>query len=114
MTIFERAIMVHFFVDWFLQNEWMAKYKVEFGHPAGLLHAFLHFTFMLLVFPLPIALFIGIAHYIIDLRTVLAWWRTTIRQTTDPANPYSRHVAIWQDQVAHLLIIVFAIVWMGQ
>lgn len=104
------GIAVHLFVDWFLQNDWMAANKMKwvgyFPHPAGLIHAGLHGLAMLLVFPWWGALAVGAAHWFIDLRFPLIWWRKTFRMTTDPLNPAALHVAIWQDQVAHVLVIL--------
>lgn len=125
------AVAVHLFVDWFLQNDFMAANKMKWvavtdpvcpnpychnvncrynrplrlPHPAGLIHAGLHGLAMLLVFPWWAALTVGVAHWFIDLRFPLIWWRKTFRMTTDTANPAAMHVAIWQDQVAHVLVI---------
>jgi hypothetical protein len=57
----------------------------------------------LLIFPWWAALIIGILHFFIDLRTPLTKWKEAFKQTIK--GPYSIHVAIWQDQVAHLLVI---------
>jgi hypothetical protein len=112
--------LIHLFVDWFLQNDFMAKNKMRFirlhnkqgheyrglwPHPAGLIHAGLHFAAMLAIFPLWAAAIVGVTHWLIDLRRPLIWWRTAFRITQDPANPASMHVAMWEDQIAHWLII---------
>jgi hypothetical protein len=99
------AILIHLFVDWFLQNDWQAQKKVIVGHPAGILHATMHGAATLLVFPWWAALTVGVTHYAIDLRRPLLWWRRTFRMTTDPNNPAAIHVAFWQDQVSHMLIV---------
>ena len=99
------GIVVHLFVDWLLQNEWMAVNKVSLKHLAAWAHSGLHFIGALLVFPLPFALIIGVTHLLIDTRKPLIWWRRVYRQTADAANPASLHVAIWTDQVAHITVI---------
>lgn len=104
------AIALHLFVDWFLQNDWQARNKATFMHPAGVLHSMLHYWAMLLVFPWQWAAVVGVTHYLIDLRKPLVWWRKLARQTTDPNNPATIHVAFWQDQVTHVLILG-AIAW---
>lgn len=101
-----RGILVHLFADWFLQNEWMAINKVNLRHPAAWVHAGIHTVLMLLVFHPLIAFFIGIAHLLIDTRVPLAWWRKVYGQTTEGI--FAIHVAIWEDQVAHILIVALA------
>lgn len=103
MTTFEVAIVVHLVADWLLQNHWMATNKVSLKHPAAWTHGAIHTVGMLLVFPLPVAVVLGAAHMLIDLRWPLAWWRKTFRQTQD--GPVAPHVAIWSDQVVHIVCI---------
>lgn len=129
-------IMVHLFVDWFLQTDWQATNKMKwetyclhakthcagdgarhlrYPHPASLVHAGLHLVFTaaaihLMGFSVANVVWssgvIASTHWFIDRRWILARWRETFRQTTDPTSPVAMHVAIWQDQVAHLLVIV--------
>ena len=103
------GVLIHLFVDWFLQTDWMAQNKMKWAgywpHPAGIVHAGLHGLFMLLVFPPLAALLVAVLHWALDMRVPLIWWRKALRQTTDPNNPAALHVAIWQDQVAHVLVI---------
>ena len=40
---------------------------------------------------------------LIDTRVPFRWWRNTFRMTTD--GPNAAHVAIWSDQVLHVLCI---------
>ncbi len=111
------GILVHLFVDWFLQNDWMAQNKMKWSgsrpHGSGLVHAATHATGMMLVFPWWAALLVGVTHWLIDLRFPLIWWRRTFRMTTDPTNPAAMHVAIWQDQVAHFLVVFGVAVLIG-
>jgi hypothetical protein len=102
------GVVAHIVADWFLQNEWMAVNKTKFGHPAGSVHAVIHYAAFLFVFSPFVAFLIAVSHYAIDLRAPLVWWRKTIKQTTDPQNPVTIHIAFWQDQCAHVLCIALA------
>ena len=89
--LFIRALIVHLVADWFLQNEWMAVNKVNVRHPAGYVHAGIHGFLLALVFPAPLAVWLGVVHWFIDLRFPLVAWRRLIRQTTD--GPMAVHVS---------------------
>lgn len=104
-NLFVCGLLAHLFADWFLQNEWQAQNKVSLKHPAAYVHSGIHLCALLFVFAWPVAVALAVLHLIIDTRRPLQWWRRTFRMTTDPANPVSLHVAIWQDQVAHILLI---------
>lgn len=105
--LFIAGLTAHLIADWFLQNDWMAVNKVNPEHPAGFIHAAIHGLLMLLFgFPWPTSLWIAIAHWLIDLRVALAWWRRAFGQTTE--GPMAVHVAIWQDQAAHLIVLFIA------
>lgn len=99
------GILAHMVADWLLQNAWQSDHKAKLGHPAGIVHAMIHVAALAFVFPKRLALLLGVVHYLIDLRFLLRWWRGFIRQTTDPAKPESLHVAIWGDQVLHIVCI---------
>ena len=100
------GIVIHLFCDWLLQNHWMANNKMWLSRSsAGWVHGLIHLFGMALIFPYWWAVVIGILHIIIDTRVPLIWWRRAYRQTSDPANPFSIHVAIWSDQVAHITVI---------
>lgn len=100
------GILIHLFCDWFLQNDWMARNKAKLSQSwAGWVHGLIHLAGLVLVFPYWWAVVIALLHIIIDTRKPLAWWRRVYRQTTDPANPASLHVAMWEDQVAHFIVI---------
>lgn len=105
------AIVIHLVCDWLLQNHWMAVNKAKLFHPSGIVHAAIHAVGLMLVFPIPIALVIGVLHYIVDLRTALAWWRKVYRQTTE--GEWALHVAVWGDQVLHILILAIAVLLIG-
>jgi hypothetical protein len=106
VELFINGLIAHLIADWLLQNEWMAINKVKVGHPAGIFHAWVHGLLFLNFFPPLIALVLAIAHYLIDLRFALVWWRETFEQTTEGV--FAPHVAIWQDQVVHIVCVWFA------
>lgn len=102
------GIIVHLVIDWLFQNHWMANKKMSLTHPAAWVHSGLHAAALLLVFPPLFAVGVGVAHLLIDTRVPLKWWRSFYRQTIDPVNPFSIHVAIWGDQVLHIAVIAAA------
>jgi hypothetical protein len=108
------GIVAHLICDWLLQNEWMALNKISLRHPAAYVHSGIHLCGLLLVFPWPWALGLAVSHLLIDTRKPLIWWRTLIRQTTDPTNPASIHVAFWGDQVAHISCLALAAGLLGK
>ena len=108
MTLFEQALVWHLVADWLLQNEWMQN-KTNLLHPAAWVHSGIHLLGLLVLFPTWLALLVGLSHLLIDTRKPLIWWRTFFRQTQDPSNPASMHVAFWGDQVAHIAIIAIAV-----
>lgn len=107
------GFVVHLFVDWLLQNEWMAVNKMWLSRSwAGWVHGLLHLFGAALVFPYWWAVVIGILHIVIDTRVPLIWWRRVYRQTTNPNNPFSIHVAIWGDQTCHIVVIAL-VAWLS-
>lgn len=97
------GLVIHLFVDWLLQNHWIATHKMNLNHPSAWLHAGSHCVGMLLVFPPLLALVIGLLHLAVDTRKPLTWWRRVFQQTSD--GPAALHVSIWTDQVLHITII---------
>ena len=102
------GLVAHLVADWLLQNEWMAFNKTNIRHPAAWVHGAIHLFLLSFVFRDTVALLLCLSHIIIDTRKPLIWWRRLIRQTTDPSNPATIHVAFWSDQVAHILCIAVA------
>lgn len=100
------GIIIHLVCDWLLQNEWMAKGKVKFGSKPSLVHGIIHSAFSTMIFTFPANTIIMIAHMFIDTRIPLQWWRRVFRQTTE--GDMAIHVAIWEDQVLHIVVIVIA------
>lgn len=115
------GILLHLVADWLFQNEWMAVNKVmrrRSGkslvdgspvngpwwdrHPAAWVHAGIHTLIQVPLFG-PFALLVGFLHLIVDTRTPLTKWKHAFKQTIE--GPYAIHVAIWQDQVVHFVVI---------
>ncbi len=106
------GIVAHLAADWLGQNEWQALNKTRLTHPAAWVHSGIQTLALGCVFPWPVALALGVSHILIDTRVPLAWWRRTFRQTTE--GPMAVHVAIWGDQVAHILMIALAAALVGR
>ena len=107
--LFLAGCCAHAIGDWFLQNEWIALNKTNLRHPAAWIHGAQHTLLLCFVFPWSVALTVGALHMLIDTRAPLSWWRRTIRQTVE--GPMAIHVAIWQDQAAHGVVLALA-AWM--
>lgn len=97
------GIVAHLIADWMFQTEWQARNKTCLTHRAAWVHGSIHGIAALLVFGWFPALAIAAAHMLIDTRRPLVWWRETFKQTT--TGEFALHVAIWQDQVAHIAVI---------
>lgn len=103
LTIFEQALIMHLIGDWILQNDWMAKNKFNLKHPAGWIHALIHTVLQALVLGWIAGVILGVLHLLIDTRGPFRWWRRFFRMTGE--GPNALHVAIWSDQVLHLITI---------
>jgi hypothetical protein len=102
------ATVVHMVVDWLLQTDWMARNKTNLSHPAAYVHSGLHAVGMLLVFPWPIAMGVGVTHLLIDTRKPVTWWIETVKQMPR-SSPVFTHVEIWLDQIFHMGVLVIAV-----
>ena len=118
------GVVLHLIGDWILQNDYIAKWKSNPKHPAGYVHAGIHALLLTVLFFWPIAVTIGVIHWLIDLRWTLNLWRIGARQTriTNPDEaPYPTpeqwavHVGLGfsVDQVAHILVIAMAALFVG-
>lgn len=105
------GIVVHLFCDWILQNDWMATYKSSLFHPASWIHSGIHLLGLILIFPWWMAVFIAVAHVLIDTRIPLKWWRKVYRQTRE--GDVALHVAMWSDQVLHITVLAIAALIVG-
>jgi hypothetical protein len=112
--LFVNALIAHLIADFLLQNEWMATNKVSLRHSASWVHSGIHFVALLFVFPWVVALAVAVAHLLIDTRVPLSIWRQFYRQTNNPENPAFIPFAMWQDQVAHIIVLWLACVYLGR
>jgi len=96
-------LVVHLIADWIFQNDWMAKNKDSLRHPAAWVHGAIHLVASWFVVSFPYALVIAVSHILIDTRKPLNWWRKFYRQTVEGEAAF--HVAIWGDQVTHIIVI---------
>lgn len=114
--LFIVGLLAHIIADWFLQNDWMAQYKVSLKHPAAWIHSGIHFLCFWPVIGFPMAGFVFVTHILIDTRVPLNWWKRVYRMKSyDPKqepgsmwNVIASQVAFWQDQMAHVLVIAIA------
>jgi Protein of unknown function (DUF3307) len=111
LKLFFCGLVWHWFADWILQNQWQADNKSSLLHPASWIHSGIHFLGLLLIFPWWMTVFIAISHLLIDTRVPLVWWRKFYRQTT--TGDVALHVAIWSDQIAHIVCLAVAALIMG-
>ncbi len=118
-NLFIIGLCCHIVADWFLQNDWMATYKTSLKHSAAWIHSGIHFACFLPWFGWEAAAGIFVTHILIDTRKPLIWWRLLIGQKcNDPNlppesvwNQVAMHVAFWQDQMAHVLVVAIAAWW---
>lgn len=117
------GLVLHLIADWPLQNDWMAKHKTQrhmtfitradcgcvsisdFGHwwrrhPAAYVHAGIHGVLLAIVFGW-VAIFLAIAHLIIDTRWPVELWSKLIRQT-QPITPVWAFRDGWEGRRAQL------------
>jgi hypothetical protein len=102
------AIVVHLIADWPLQTEWMALHKADLRHPAGWAHSGIHAALLLLVFPWPVALGVGLTHLLIDTRRPLNWWMAHVKHMQRTTPGYA-DVELWMDQVFHVVVLAAAV-----
>ncbi len=110
MTPFSVAVLLHLVADWVLQNDWMALNKSDLRHPAGWVHGAIHAVLMLFVFPPFIALVVGLTHILIDTRAPATAWMRFYKGKAE--GPYKTHVAVWLDQVFHMIVLTIAVMVM--
>jgi hypothetical protein len=106
------GLVAHVVGDWLLQNDWLARNKVHVTHPAAAVHSGIHAFLLVLVFPWPVAVALGLAHLAIDTRKPRLWWSRLIGQTME--GDVALHVAFWVDQAMHLATIAAAALLMAR
>ncbi len=109
------GLVAHCAADWFLQNHWQNAEKSNPRLVGGYVHAALHALCAALVFPWPVALALGLAHWFIDLRWPLVKWGELVRQST-PEQAGAAYIpfAMGRDQAAHILCTALAAWWCGR
>ena len=107
--LFINGLIIHLIADWILQSDWMSENKVSLRHPAAWIHSGIHTVGLLFVFPIATATWLGISHLIIDTRIPLIYIRRIMGQ--GPQGARGTSFKIWQDQVAHILLIYLAAFW---
>lgn len=106
------GVVAHIVADWLLQNDWMAVNKPQLTKSlAGWVHGGIHFVCLSCVFPVLTALVLALVHIWIDTRTPLVFLRSRLGQGKE-GNPVAMHVAIWHDQVVHVVCIAVAALMM--
>jgi len=103
LTPFERGLVAHLVADWILQNDWMARNKMNLRHPAAMTHASIHAVCLGLALGWPAGVVLGFIHLLIDTRIPVAWWMGRFKKC-DQA-PEAGSIAIWLDQTVHLICI---------
>lgn len=101
------GLVAHLAADWLFQTEWMAVNKMSLRHPASWTHAATYALFMALVFPLPVALLIGLFHLLIDTRAPVRWWMQVVKGMSE-RTPGAGIVEMGVDQVFHAIVIAAA------
>ncbi len=103
MTLFEKALVLHLIGDFLLQNDWMARFKVDLRHPAAWVHSGIHALLLGPVLGWGGALALGLIHMVVDTRVPQRWWSRVFRQTQE--GEVALHTTIWGDQVIHISTI---------
>lgn len=109
LTSFEAALIAHLCADWILQNDWMAYHKHHLRHPAAWVHGLIHSLLLTFALGWQGGVVVGLLHTLIDTRLPLIWWAKRYGKTV--TGTQGTHVAIWTDQVLHIVTIALWIVW---
>ena len=108
LTPFEKALVAHLIADWLLQNNWMALNKQKVTHPAAWIHGAIHAVLLGIALGWPAGVALGAIHMLIDTRIPINFWQRVYKHAGN--GPTSLHVAIWSDQVLHIVCIA---VWVA-
>jgi hypothetical protein len=103
LTPFERGFIAHLIADCLLQNDWMAQKKTSLRHLAAWTHAAIYAISLGLALGWQAGLVLGALHLLVDTRVPRRWWQDVFRQTKE--GPLAVTVAIWVDQVIHIVAI---------
>jgi hypothetical protein len=103
MTPFERGLIAHLVADWILQNDWMARNKTCLRHPAAWTHAGIHAVCLAIALGWMAGLVLGFVHLLIDTRVPVNFWMRHFKRCQGAAN--AETIAVWLDQVLHVVCI---------
>ncbi|MCL4861461.1 MAG: DUF3307 domain-containing protein [Caldilineaceae bacterium] len=119
MSLFNWLLVGHLIADWMLQNDWMARNKLQqWLAPAIFVHCTIYtLTLLIMVwswqpdhFVTPQSLLFGagifLSHWIIDAGNLAARWMQWLRQSRLP------FVQIMVDQTMHVVIIALLAEWL--
>lgn len=108
------GLVAHLIADFLLQNDWMSRGKSArwWKEPSaekmlkksapGFAHALVHFVALFFVFGTG-AIPLAVAHYLIDLRTPVAWWSKLIRQTQPDTDDPLVGIKLYDENEAFLI-----------
>jgi hypothetical protein len=111
LTPFERALVAHLVADWLLQNDWMARNKIDLRHPAGWVHAAIHGVCLGLALNWRAGLALGLVHLLIDTRWPVDCWIRVFKKSAQ--SPLAAFIAIVTDQVLHVATLAAWVAFMG-
>jgi hypothetical protein len=103
MTLFEKALVAHLIADWVLQNDWMARNKINLRHPAAWTHSGIQGLCLGIALGWQGGVFLGILHLFIDTRVPLRWWIRAFKKSDESAD--SKIIEMGLDQVIHITCI---------
>lgn len=108
LTPFERGLVAHLVADWILQNDWMARNKMNLRHPAAWSHSAIQAVCLGLALGWQAGLVLGVVHLLIDSRVPVAWWMRSFKKCSQA--PDAGSIAMWLDQTLHIVCIA---VWVA-
>lgn len=108
LTPFESGLVAHLTADWILQNDWMARKKMNLLHPAAWIHASIHAVCLALALSWQAGLVLGFIHMLIDTRVLIGWWMRRFKKCDNA--PEAASISIWLDQTLHIVCIA---VWVA-
>ena len=103
LTPFEKGLVAHLIADWVLQNDWMARNKMNLTHPAAWVHSSIQALCLGLALGWQAGLALGFVHLLIDTRVPLNWWIRCFKKCG--GSPEVGSIAIWLDQTFHIVCI---------
>ena len=112
LTPFEKGLVAHLIADWILQNDWMARHKLDLRHPAAWTHTCIHAGCLAIALGWEAGVVLGLLHLLIDTRVPATWWIRKFKQCADASDAPS--IAIWLDQTFHIVSIAAWVLLFGE